>query len=69
MIKLGFRAFDLRPWELREGQISVTLNFSKSNFSLEKPHESQQIPQDAVQRIDLPWSGGAISLSEHLRQL
>ena len=28
------------PWELREGQISVTLNFSKSSFSLEKPHES-----------------------------
>jgi uncharacterized protein len=40
LIKLGFRTFDLRPWELREGQISVTLNFSKSSFSLEKPHES-----------------------------
>jgi uncharacterized protein len=54
LIRLGFRAFDLRPWELREGQISVTLNFSKSNFSLEKPHESRQIPRDAVQQIDLP---------------
>jgi uncharacterized protein len=40
LIKLGFRTFDLRPWELREGQISVTLNVSKSNFSLEKPNKS-----------------------------
>jgi uncharacterized protein len=40
LIRLGLRTFDLRPWELREGQISVTLHVSKSNFSLEKPHES-----------------------------
>ena len=40
LIRLGFRAFDLRPWELREDQISVTLNVSKSNFSLERPHEA-----------------------------
>jgi uncharacterized protein len=40
LIKLGFRTFDLRPWEFREGQISVTLNVSKSAFSLEKPHKS-----------------------------
>jgi hypothetical protein len=31
----GFRAFDLRRWELREGQISVTRNASKSNFQSE----------------------------------
>jgi uncharacterized protein len=40
LIKLGFRTFDLRPWELREGQISVTLNLSKSSFGLKRPHES-----------------------------
>jgi uncharacterized protein len=40
LIKLGLRTFDLRPWELREGQISVTLNISKSSFRLEKPHKS-----------------------------
>jgi uncharacterized protein len=40
LIKLGLRTFELRPWELREGQISVTLNISKSNFSLKKSHES-----------------------------
>jgi uncharacterized protein len=40
LIKLGLRTFDLRPWELREGQISVTLNISRSSFSLEKPHKS-----------------------------
>lgn len=36
LIKLGFRTFDLRPWELREGQIVVTLSVSTSRFSLEK---------------------------------
>jgi uncharacterized protein len=36
LIKLRLRTFNLRPWELREGQISVTLNLSKSNFSLKK---------------------------------
>jgi uncharacterized protein len=40
LIRLGLRIFDLRPWELREGQISVTLNISKSNFSLHKSRES-----------------------------
>jgi uncharacterized protein len=40
LVKLGFRTFDLRLWELREGQISVTLNLSESSFSLEKRHES-----------------------------
>jgi uncharacterized protein len=40
LIHLGLRTFDLRPWKLREGQISVTLNVSKSNFNLGKPHES-----------------------------
>ncbi|WP_158792866.1 YciI family protein [Granulicella sp. L60] len=36
LIKLGLRTFDLRPWELREGQIAATLNVSTSRFSLEK---------------------------------
>jgi uncharacterized protein len=36
LIKLGFRAFELHSWELREGQISVTLNLSKSSFSLDQ---------------------------------
>jgi uncharacterized protein len=40
LIKLGFRTFDLYPWELREGQIAVTLNLSTSGFSLEKDHDS-----------------------------
>jgi uncharacterized protein len=40
LIKLGFRTFELRLWELREGKISVTLNISKSNFNLKKSHES-----------------------------
>jgi uncharacterized protein len=40
LIKLGFRTFDLRPWELREGRISVTLTVSKSGFSLKRPHHA-----------------------------
>jgi len=34
LIKLGLRKFDLRPWELREGRINVTLNASTSSFAL-----------------------------------
>ena len=34
LIKLGLREFDLRPWELREGRINVTLNASTSTFAL-----------------------------------
>jgi hypothetical protein len=36
LIKLGLRTFDLRLWELREGQIKMTLNLSTSSFTLAK---------------------------------
>ena len=39
LIKLGLRTFDLRPWELREGQITVTLNLSTSSFDLARPNK------------------------------
>jgi uncharacterized protein len=48
LIKLGLRTFDLRPWEFREGQISVTLNVSKSSFSLEKSHQPWKDSSDAA---------------------
>jgi uncharacterized protein YciI len=35
LIKLGLREFDLRPWELREGRVTITLNSSTSSFRLE----------------------------------
>jgi uncharacterized protein YciI len=34
LIKRGLRVFDLRPWELREGRIMITLNSSTSSFRL-----------------------------------
>jgi uncharacterized protein YciI len=40
LIKRGFRAFDLRPWELREGRIAVTLSVSTSRFTLEMFQEA-----------------------------
>jgi hypothetical protein len=40
LIKLGLRTFDLRPWELREGQIKVTLNLSTSSFTLAKSNNA-----------------------------
>jgi hypothetical protein len=30
----GFRRYELRPWELREGRITVTLSASASSFHL-----------------------------------
>jgi uncharacterized protein len=42
LIKLGFRTFDLRPWEFREGHISLTLHASKSSFSLSKTRKSSE---------------------------
>jgi uncharacterized protein len=30
----GFRQYELRPWELREGRITVTLSASTSSFHL-----------------------------------
>jgi uncharacterized protein YciI len=35
LIKRGLREFELRPWELREGRITITLNSSSSSFRLE----------------------------------
>jgi uncharacterized protein len=35
LIKRGLREFDLRPWELREGRMTITLNSSSSSFRLE----------------------------------
>ena len=35
LIKRGLREFDLRPWELREGRMMITLNSSTSSFRLE----------------------------------
>ena len=35
LIERGMRVFELRPWELREGRITVTLNASTSTFKLD----------------------------------
>ena len=35
LIKRGLREFDLRPWELREGRMMITLKSSTSSFRLE----------------------------------
>jgi uncharacterized protein len=35
LIKRGLREFELRPWELREGRMTITLNSSTSSFRLE----------------------------------
>jgi uncharacterized protein len=35
LIKRGLREFELRPWELREGRMMITLNSSTSSFRLE----------------------------------
>jgi uncharacterized protein len=35
LVKRGLREFDLRPWELREGRMMITLNSSTSSFRLE----------------------------------
>jgi uncharacterized protein len=34
LIQRGLRSFDLRPWELREGRVTITLNLSTSAFRL-----------------------------------
>jgi hypothetical protein len=34
LIERGLRTFDLKVWELREGQITITLNSSVSGFRL-----------------------------------
>jgi hypothetical protein len=35
LIQRGLRQFDLRPWELREGRMTITLNLSTSGFRLD----------------------------------
>jgi uncharacterized protein len=35
LIQRGLREFDLRPWELREGRMTITLNASTSGFRLD----------------------------------
>jgi uncharacterized protein len=37
LIQRGLREFDLRPWELREGRMTITLNVSTSGFRLDGP--------------------------------
>jgi uncharacterized protein len=34
LIGRGLRTFDLRPWELREGRMTINLNASTSTFNL-----------------------------------
>ena len=34
MTKLGFRTYELRPWELREGRMTITLDASTSTYSM-----------------------------------
>ncbi len=34
MTKLGFRTYELRPWELLEGRMTVTLSASTSSYAL-----------------------------------
>ena len=34
MTKRGFRTYELRPWELREGRMMVTLSASTSTYTL-----------------------------------
>ncbi len=36
LIERGLRTFDLRPWELREGRVTITLNASTSSFNLDR---------------------------------
>jgi uncharacterized protein YciI len=34
LVKRGLRTFELRKWELREGRMTISLNASKSTYSL-----------------------------------
>jgi len=37
LILRGLRQFDRRPWELREGRLTIVLNASASSFRLDCP--------------------------------
>ena len=41
LIRRGLRQFDLRPWELREGRMTIVLNASTSSFRLDSPDLTQ----------------------------
>jgi uncharacterized protein len=36
LIERGFRTFDLRPWELREDRMTITLHASASSFNVDR---------------------------------
>jgi uncharacterized protein YciI len=36
LIERGVRTFDLRPWELREGRMTITMNASTSSYHLDR---------------------------------
>jgi hypothetical protein len=40
-IRRGLRQFDLRPWELREGCMTIVLNAATSSFRLDSPDLTQ----------------------------
>jgi hypothetical protein len=37
LIKRSLREFDLRPWKLREGRMTIILNASTSSFRIDSP--------------------------------
>lgn len=37
LIQRGLRGFDLRPWELREGRMTIAVNASTSTYRLDGP--------------------------------
>jgi uncharacterized protein len=41
LIRLGLRQFDLRPWELREGRMTIVLSAATSSFQLDSPDLTQ----------------------------
>jgi uncharacterized protein YciI len=40
LIERGMRQFDLRPWELREGRITINLSASTTTFNLDSPRDA-----------------------------
>ena len=51
LIKRGLREFNLRPWELREGRMIITLNSSTSSFRLECPSGVPICPSASGERF------------------
>ncbi len=50
LIQRGLREFDLRPWELREGRMTITLNVSTSGFRLDGPESRISLMSKGFQR-------------------